>query len=49
MIFVILASGMGKRLNLGQPKCLAKVNGKSLIDYLIDNSLKFKKVIIVTG
>ncbi len=32
---IILAAGYGKRLNIGFPKCLIQVNGKSLLDKLV--------------
>ena len=52
MILVILAAGRGKRLRKKTkktPKCLIKVNGKSLINYNKEFIEKFKKVVIVTG
>ena len=52
MILVILAAGRGKRLGKKTkktPKCLIKVNGKSLINYNKEFIEKFKKVVIVTG
>lgn len=51
---VILAAGMGKRLGRytkDAPKCMVKVNGKSLIEYAISSILKngIKRIVIVTG
>ena len=52
MILLILASGSGKRLKhktKNIPKCLVKVNGKPIIEYM-DNFINcFEKVYIVAG
>ena len=52
MILVIVAAGKGSRLGdktTNTPKCLVKVNKKSIIDYNLDFINKFKKTIIITG
>ena len=49
MILVILASGMGTRLNKKMPKCLVSINNKTLLERIINISSKFDKVIIVGG
>ena len=40
MIAIILAAGIGQRLGdltLLKPKCLTKVNGKSILNYTLHN------------
>ena len=52
MKLVILASGRGSRLNkltLKTPKCLVKVNGKTILSYLRSSFGFFDKTIIITG
>ena len=52
MQLVILASGKGSRLKnktKNIPKCLVKINGKSIIDYNKKIFSEFKNIIIVTG
>lgn len=54
MQLVIIAAGQGSRLHsvtAGQPKSLLPVNGRPLIDRLLDNarSLDLSGVIVVTG
>ncbi len=52
MDLIILASGKGSRLKgltKDKPKCLLKIKGKSIIERILQNSILFKKKIIVTG
>ena len=54
MIAIILAAGIGQRLGdltLLKPKCLTKVNGKSMLNYNLHNLQEagFDKVVIVIG
>ena len=49
MILIILASGMGKRLNKKIPKCLVNINNINLLERILINSKNFKKVIVVGG
>ena len=52
MILVIVAAGKGSRLGEKTrkvPKCLVKVNKKSIIDYNLDFINKFKETVIITG
>jgi choline kinase len=54
MQLVIIAAGQGSRLRsvtAGQPKSLLPVNGRAVIDHLLDNarSLDLSGVIVVTG
>lgn len=49
MNLVILASGMGTRLNKKKPKCLLSINNKTLLERIINISQEFDKVIIVGG
>jgi bifunctional UDP-N-acetylglucosamine pyrophosphorylase/glucosamine-1-phosphate N-acetyltransferase len=48
---VILAAGLGKRLNLNAPKCLAKVGNKTLIEHNIEKLRKagIEKIGVVVG
>ncbi|MBL4708581.1 MAG: phosphocholine cytidylyltransferase family protein [Flavobacteriales bacterium] len=51
---LILAAGTGSRLfplTKSTPKCLTQVNGKSILERLVDNLKKqgFKRLVIVTG
>ena len=52
MILIILASGSGKRLKNKTkkvPKCLVKVNGKPIIEYMQKFINCFDKIFVVTG
>ena len=49
MNLVILASGMGTRLNKKMPKCLVSINNKTLLERIINASQGFDKVIVVGG
>lgn len=49
MNLVILASGMGTRLNKKIPKCLVSINNKTILERIINISQEFEKVIIVGG
>ena len=45
MIFIVLAAGQGTRLyplTKKIPKCLVKYQGKSILDYQLDNCKKNK-------
>jgi choline kinase len=51
---IILAAGIGQRLGnltLSKPKCLTKVNGKSILNYNLHNlhEAGFEEVVIVIG
>ena len=48
---IILAAGKGSRMNSDLPKVLHKLQGKALIDYVIDESelLDPKEIILVVG
>ena len=48
---IILAAGKGTRMNSDLPKVLHKLQGKALIDYVIDESelLDPKEIIFVVG
>jgi molybdopterin-guanine dinucleotide biosynthesis protein A len=43
IIKVILAAGLSKRFGLGN-KILAKINGKTLIEIIIDRLIQIKKI-----
>lgn len=52
MQLIILAAGKGARLPRkfrNNPKCLAKIKGKTILDYNIKFYKKFKEKIIITG
>ena len=54
MIFIILAAGKGNRLyplTKKKPKCLIKYQGKSILDYQLENckKMKIKKIFLVCG
>ncbi len=52
MKLIILASGRGSRLNKltkNNPKCLVKVNHKTILSYLTNSFNLFEKIIIITG
>lgn len=49
MNLVILASGMGTRLNKKMPKCLVSIKNKTLLERIINASQGFDKVIVVGG
>ena len=48
---IILAAGKGTRMNSDLPKVLHKLNGKALLDFVLDESelLKPKETILVVG
>ena len=48
---IILAAGMGKRMGGNYPKVLFELNGKYLIDHVVDtvSTLNSKKTILVVG
>ncbi|MDR7119209.1 NTP transferase domain-containing protein [Rheinheimera soli] len=46
---VISAAGMGTRLGLNKPKCLVEINGKPIIDHLLDLLKEIEQVRIVVG
>lgn len=48
---IILAAGKGARLNSNIPKCMNKLSGKPMIDYVLDNFLYLKpsQTILVVG
>ena len=48
---VILAAGKGTRMNSDLPKVLHKLNGKPLLDYVLDESelLNPREIILVVG
>ena len=53
MKVIILCAGLGSRLNSKKPKCFLEVNGKPIINYIVENLIKngFKKkdIIFATG
>ena len=52
MILLILASGKGTRLGsltASKPKCMVKINNKTILDYSIPVFKYFKKVLMVVG
>ena len=46
---VISCAGLGSRLGLDKPKCMVEVNGRKLIDYLLDLCREIEEVRIVIG
>lgn len=46
---VISAAGMGTRLGLDKPKCLVKINGKTLLQRQLEQTKDFETVIVVVG
>ena len=47
---VIAAAGYGSRLGLNLPKCMVEVNGKLIIDYILDALIpNVKNIVIVVG
>ena len=51
MISIILAGGLGKRMNSEVPKVLHIVNGKPMICHVIDRALELnsEKILIIVG
>ena len=52
MDLIVLASGLGSRLreiNQNRPKCLLKINNKTILDYTAKIFNKFEKVYIIGG
>ena len=50
-VILIMAGGLGKRMNSDLPKVLHKVNNKPMIIHIIENSLKINpyKILIIVG
>nr|UZT29173.1 dTDP-D-glucose 4,6-dehydratase/N-acetylglucosamine-1-phosphate urydiltransferase fusion protein [Nucleocytoviricota sp.] len=50
-IILIMAGGLGKRMNSELPKVLHKVNNKPMIIYILENALKINpyKILIIVG
>lgn len=47
---IILAAGKGKRLDIQMPKCLAVINGKSILERQVDVLKNYiDEIIVVTG
>ena len=46
---IISCAGLGSRLGLNKPKCMVEVNGRMLIDYLLDICLEIEDIRIVVG
>ncbi|MBM4136721.1 MAG: UDP-N-acetylglucosamine diphosphorylase/glucosamine-1-phosphate N-acetyltransferase [Nitrospira sp.] len=48
---VVLAAGMGKRMNSSLPKVLHKLNGNTMIEHVLKtlHTLKLQKIIVVVG
>src|SRR5690554_1814391 len=46
---IISAAGMGTRLGLNKPKCLVEINGKLVIDHLLELLTDVEQVRIVVG
>ena len=46
---IIAAAGEGSRLNLGMPKCLVKVNNRTIISYLLELLKDIPTVSICVG
>ena len=45
MNIIILCAGSGRRIDIDKPKCLLKINGKTILDrtlYLLKNNQKIK-------
>ena len=49
MIAIILAGGLGKRMNSDLPKPAHKIDNKSLLQHVIDKLSSFEKLFIVYG
>lgn len=49
MIAIILAGGLGKRMNSDLPKPAHKINNKSMLQHVIDKLSGFEKLFIVYG
>ena len=50
-IAIILAAGKGKRMNTDLPKVLHTLNGRPMVDYVIDNARKagYERIVLVVG
>ena len=48
MDFILFSAGKGTRLNMGIPKCLVEIKGKSLLEYQINAIQEFDKSSIIT-
>ncbi|MBR0062341.1 MAG: NTP transferase domain-containing protein [Selenomonadaceae bacterium] len=46
---VIAAAGMGTRLGIGKPKCLVKINDKTLLEYQLDLLRNVENIFLVVG
>ena len=46
---VIAAAGMGTRLGIGKPKCLLRINDKTLLEYQLDLLREVENVFLVVG
>ena len=46
---VIAAAGMGTRLGMGKPKCLVKINNKTLLEYQLDLLEDVENIFIIVG
>ncbi|MGY3189348.1 phosphocholine cytidylyltransferase family protein [Lysinibacillus sp. TE18511] len=46
---IISAAGMGTRLGMNMPKCLVEVNGRKIIDYLLELLKNIEDIRIVVG
>lgn len=46
---VIAVAGMGTRLGMGKPKCLIKINGKTLLEYQLALLKDVENVFLVVG
>ena len=46
---VIAVAGMGTRLGVGKPKCLIKINGKTLLEYQLSLLKNVENVFLVVG
>ena len=46
---VIAAAGTGTRLGMGKPKCLIKVNGKSILEYQLELLKDVENIFLIVG